>query len=319
VDETSQHSSSREARNERPVARLAPWDILRPRELARSLVARGQRRIDTFMTSRLGEDFAARLRRVPTYRTGSDVDAFGLDPEWTRYALASVAFLHRHYFRSEVRGIEGLPKGRVLLAANHSGQIPLDAAMIGAALFMDAEPPRFMRAMVEKWSQTLPFVSLLFSRVGQVPGLPENARRLLEQDEALLVFPEGAKGIAKPFDKRYQLGDFGLGFVRLAMETKTPIVPVAVVGAEEQYVSIANLEGLAKALRMPAFPIIPQMLLPLGFLPLPVRYRIQFGTPMHITGDCDDEEAVVAAADRVKSSIDRMLQDAVKKRESIFF
>src|SRR6185436_18428359 len=111
-------------------------------------------------------------------------------------ALASVAFLHRKYFRTEVFGAENVPNGRVLIIANHSGQVPIDGAIIGATLFMDVEPPRFMRAMVEKWSQTLPFVSTLFPRVGQVVGVPENARRLLERDEALLVFPEGSRGIS---------------------------------------------------------------------------------------------------------------------------
>src|SRR5262249_8285774 len=161
-----------------------------------------------------------------------------------------------------VRGIENVPRGRVLLIANHSGQIPIDAALIGASLFMDAEPPRFMRAMVERWAHTLPFVSLLFSRVGQVVGVPENAHRLLEQEEALLVFPEGSRGISKTFDRRYQLVDFGLCFMRLAIETNTPIVPVAVIGGEEQYISVANVESLAKLFKMPAFPVIPQLIVP---------------------------------------------------------
>jgi hypothetical protein len=117
-----------------------------------------------------------------------------MDPQWTKYALASVAFLHRHYFRTEVTGVRNVPTGRVLLVANHSGQIPIDGAIIGASLFMDVEPPRFMRAMVEKWTQTLPFVPLLLSRVGQVVGIPENAMRLLESEEALLVFPRALAG-----------------------------------------------------------------------------------------------------------------------------
>src|SRR5262249_43055757 len=180
-----------------------------------------------------------------------------------------------------------------LLIANHSGQVPLDASLIGASLFMDTEPPRFIRAMVEKWTQTLPFVSLLFSRVGQVVGVPENASRLLEREEALLVFPEGARGISKTFDRRYQLTDFALGFMRLAIETGTPIVPIAVIGGEEQYVSVANLTGLARVLRVPAFPILPQLLLPGGQLPLPTKYRIYFGEPMTFRGDADDDDSVI--------------------------
>ena len=175
--------------------------------LARRIVDGATSGIDDWMTGKLGEEFNERLARVPLNLTATGVDEFGLDPQWTKYALASVAFLHRKYFRTEIFGKEHVPAGRVLLISNHSGQIPIDAALIGASLFMDVEPPRFTRAMVEKWTQTLPFVSLLFARVGQVVGVPENAKRLLESDEALLVFPEGARGISKSFDQRYnQIG-----------------------------------------------------------------------------------------------------------------
>jgi len=200
---------------------------------ARRVREAAEETLDSWMSSMLGEDFTERLQRVPVALGSSGVDPFGLDPGWTKYALASAAFLHRRYFRTEVFGADKVPTGRVLLIANHSGQLPIDGAILGATMFMDVDPPRFMRAMVEKWSQSIPFVSTLFPRVGQVVGVPENARRLLEQGEALLVFPEGARGISKTFDRRYQLADFGLGFMRLAIETNTPIVPIAVVGGEE--------------------------------------------------------------------------------------
>src|SRR6478735_2113832 len=136
--------------------------------------------VEDWLESRLGEEFRTRLARVPMSLGHAGVDPFGLDPQWAKYAILVATFLHRHYFRSDVFGIENVPKGRVLLVANHSGQVPLDGVLIGAALFADAEPPRIMRAMVEKWSQTLPFVGTAFSRIGQVVGVPENARRLLE-------------------------------------------------------------------------------------------------------------------------------------------
>jgi len=268
----------------------------------------------------LGEDFDKRLARVPLNLGASGVDAFGLDPQWTKYALAAIAYLHRRYFRSEVFGAKNIPKGRVLLIANHSGQIPLDGALIGAALFMDVEPPRFMRAMVEKWTQTLPFVSTLFSRVGQVVGVPENAQRLLEQGEALLVFPEGARGISKTFDKRYQLMPFGLGFMRLAIETGTPIVPVAVIGGEEQYISVGNVSSLAKLLRMPSFPVIPQLLLPGGQLPFPTKYRIYFGEPMRFNGDPDDDDAVMdQKVQLVRGTLQSMINRGLRDRKHIFW
>jgi 1-acyl-sn-glycerol-3-phosphate acyltransferase len=288
--------------------------------LARRLIDAAVSGVDDWMTGKLGEEFNERLARVPLNLTATGVDEFGLDPQWTKYALASAAFLHRKYFRTEVSGRENVPAGRVLVIANHSGQIPIDAALIGAAMFMDVEPPRFMRAMVDKWTQTLPFVSLLFSRVGQVVGVPENAKRLLDSEEALLVFPEGARGIAKPFDQRYQLCEFGLGFMRLALETGTPIVPVSVVGGEEQYVSLGNFDGLAKLLRMPNLPILPQLLLPFGALPLPTRYRITFGEPMRFEGDPDDDDAVIEEkVFAVKATIQSMVNRGLKARKSIFF
>jgi 1-acyl-sn-glycerol-3-phosphate acyltransferase len=287
---------------------------------AKRMLGRAVGAVDDWMTGLLGEEFNARLARVPLALSAAGVDPFGLDPQWTKWTLASVAFLHRHYFRTEVFNANHLPQGRVLLVANHSGQIPMDAALIGASLFMDVEPPRFMRAMVEKWTQTLPFVSMLFSRVGQVVGVPENARRLLEQGEALLVFPEGARGISKTFDKRYQLADFGLGFMRLAIETETPIVPVAVIGGEEQYISVANIESIAKVLRMPAFPVMPQLLLPGGQLPFPTKYRIYFGEPMYFGGDPDDDDAVIEEKVwLVKATVQSMVNRGVKARKNVFW
>ena len=170
--------------------------------LLRRVLGAAEHTLDETLERLLGEGLNARLARVPMALGGSGVDPFGLDPEWAKFALTTVGLLHRRYFRTEVHGVENVPPGRILLIANHSGQVPLDGAIIGAAMFMDAEPPRIVRAMVEKWAVSLPFVSLLFARVGQVVGVPENAKRLLEQGEALLVFPEGARGISKTFDRR---------------------------------------------------------------------------------------------------------------------
>lgn len=306
-------------RVERRLARLG-GKLFGVAPLARKLVSDAVSAVDDFMTARLGEEFNDRLARVPKNLMSSGVDPFGMDPEWTKYALASAAFLHRHYFRTEVRGQEHVPAGRVLLIANHSGQVPIDGALIGASLFMDVEPPRFMRAMVEKWSQTLPFVSIFFSRVGQVVGVPENAKRLLERDEVLLVFPEGARGISKTFDQRYRLTDFGLGFMRLAIETGTPIVPVSVIGGEEQYVNVKNVETLARLFRMPAFPLIPQLLVPGGVLPLPTKYRITFGEPMFFGGDSDDDDSVMEEkVELVRATIQAMVNRGLRERKSVFF
>jgi 1-acyl-sn-glycerol-3-phosphate acyltransferase len=295
------------------LARLAP-------AVLRGLSATADDTVEAGLRRALGESFADRMARVPLALGPTGIDPFGLDPHWARYLFLTVALLHRKYFRTEVHGVENVPHGRVLLVANHSGQIPLDGALIAAAMFMDAEPPRIVRAMVEKWAVGLPFVSMLFARVGQVAGVPENATRLLAQGEVLLVFPEGAKGVAKPFEKRYQLTDFGHGFMRLAVETQTPIVPVAVVGGEEQYISVGNFEALAKLLGMPAFPIVPQLLLPGGQLPLPTRYRLWFGEPMRFSGDPDDDDAVVEEKVwLVRQTVQAMLGRALQQRKHVFW
>ncbi len=295
--------------------------------LLRGVQGRAQRAVDDavdsasrWMNTALGDDVDSRMKRVPVALGEAGVDPFGLDPRWTKWALVSSGFLHRHYFRTEVFGANHIPSGRVVLISNHSGQLPVDGALIGAAMFFDVEPPRFIRAMVEKWTQTLPFVSLLFSRVGQVVGVPENARRLLEQDEALLVFPEGVRGIAKTYEHRYQLTEFGLGFMRLAIATKSPIVPVACIGGEEQYISVANLTAVAKLLGLPAFPIMPQLLIPGGQLPLPTRYRIYFGEPLVFDGDPDDDDAVIEEKVwLVKATVQAMVNRGLKERPHVFW
>jgi 1-acyl-sn-glycerol-3-phosphate acyltransferase len=299
------------------IARFATHDAL-PLAHRGADTVRGA--LDDFTIRLLGRDFEDRLKRVPMPMAAGGVDPFGLDPEWAKYAVGVAAFFHRFYFRTSVYGIDRVPIGRVLLVSNHSGQFPIDGMLIAASMFLDAEPPRIMRSMVEKWTQTLPFVSTLFSRVGQVVGVPENARRLLELGEAITVFPEGARGISKPFSERYKLTDFGLGFMRLALETDTPIVPVAVIGAEEQYISFGNIDSVAKVLGMPSFPLIPQWLFPGGQMPLPTKYRIYFGEPMYFEGDPDDDDAVIEdKVSRVKGTIQSMLNRGLKERKAIFW
>lgn len=274
---------------------------------------------DELTTRVLGADFEQRVKLLERrYQTG--MDPFGFDLETARRAAAVCSIFHRMYFRTEVFGIQNVPTGRALLIANHSGQIPIDAAIIGSAMFLDANPPRVTRSMVDRWTATLPFVSMFFNRVGQVVGLPENARRLLAMEELLLAFPEGTRGVAKPFSKRYELEDFGLGFMRLAIETGTPIVPVAVIGAEEQYVSLGNFSWAARALNLPVFPLVPQVLLPGGQLPLPTKYRLHFGEPMRFHGDAEDDDAVIAEKVwLVRQTISHLLSQGLKARKSVFF
>jgi 1-acyl-sn-glycerol-3-phosphate acyltransferase len=288
--------------------------------MARGLFRMAKGAIRGVASAVLGEELERRLDQVTRDLAPDGVDPFGWDPDYARYAIAFATTLSRSYFRTMVTGIENLPKGRVLIVANHAGQIPLDGIIIAVSVFLEANPPRVVRAMVEKWSQTLPFVSTFFAKCGQVVGVPENATRLLQSGEAVLVFPEGTRGLAKTFAHRYELTDFGLGFMRLALETDTPIVPLAVIGAEEQYISVANLRSVAKALHLPSFPVIPQLFIPGGQLPLPTRYRLHFGEPLYFRGDPDDDDTVIEEKVWVvKATIQSMLNKGLMERKSLFF
>lgn len=263
-----------------------------------------------------GDQAESRLAAIARPENEYGVDPFGFNLDYALSAIAPILWLYKNYFRVETHGLQNVPKGRVLLVANHSGQLPIDAAMIGVALLTEGKPPRAIRSMVEKWTATLPYVSTFFARVGQIVGTPENCRRLLESDEAILVFPEGVRGIAKLWPQRYQLQDFGLGFMRLALETKTPVVPIAVIGAEEQAPALMNVKPLARALGFPAFPITPTVVP----FPLPTKYRIYFGEPMTFTGRPDDEDAELdKKVKEVKSAIQGMIHDGLKDRKSVFF
>jgi 1-acyl-sn-glycerol-3-phosphate acyltransferase len=244
------------------------------------------------------------------------VDPFGFNVDFSLSALAPFLWLYRNYFRVETYGIDRVPPGRVLLVSNHSGQLPLDGAMIGVSMLVEADPPRAIRSMVEKWVPSLPYVSTFMARMGQIVGTPENCRRLLEAEEAILVFPEGQRGINKLWPQRYQLQEFGLGFMRLALETRTPIVPIAVVGAEEQAPALMNLKPVAKLLGFPAFPVTPTGVP----IPLPTKYRIYYGDPLTFTGRPDDEDSELDKKVRtVKAAIQSMLHQGLKERRGVFW
>lgn len=268
--------------------------------------------------TQLGPHDLERIRRLPTRQNEYGYDPFGFNRDDAKVAIVLARWLYRHYFRCRVQGIENVPVGRVMLVGNHSGQLPFDAVNIAAAMVFDAEPPRLPRAMIERYVPQLPYVSYLFSRWGQVVGTPDNCRRLLEDEEALLIFPEGARGISKPFTQRYQLQPFGHGFMRLALQTNTPIVPIAVIGGEEQAPAF-NLRPLAKLIGAPALPVMP---FPPFFpiVPLPSRYYLYFGEPRCFTGDPDDdEEQIERLVRQVRLSIESMIRIGLAERRAIYF
>lgn len=255
-------------------------------------------------------------------------DPYGMDPEAIAAVRPFLRFMYRTWWRTSVEGLENVPaEGRALLVANHSGVLPWDGAMIAAAVAEDhpAQNERILRSLHLHWFSTLPFVAPALAAMGQVPGLPENAVRLLENDELVCVFPEGLKGVGKLYKDRYKLARFGRGgFVQVALRAQAPIVPVAVVGAEEIYPMLANAEPLARLLGMPYFPITPffPWFGPLGVIPLPTRWSITFCEPLRTDeydpASADDPLTVLGLTEMVRERIQGTIDAKLAARKSVF-
>jgi 1-acyl-sn-glycerol-3-phosphate acyltransferase len=270
--------------------------------------------------------FAYQQRELAQRGTAYSVDDFGFDPQWTESFLSVFKVLYRDYWRVETTGIENVPAtGRALLVANHAGVLPWDGTMIKTAMFVEHPHPRHVRALVASLFMGMPVLSWFLRRTGQTVGHPDDTRRLLERDDLVLVFPEGVKGTGKPFKDRYRLRRFGRGgFVSTAIRAGAPIIPVSVVGSEEIYPMIADLAPVARALGMPYMPVTPlwPWLGPLGLLPLPSKWRIQFHEPIHVETyppeAADDRNLVMALADEVRETIQKGVYENLKRRRSIF-
>jgi 1-acyl-sn-glycerol-3-phosphate acyltransferase len=245
------------------------------------------------------------------------VDPFGLDPVFRRRCIPPFRFLHERYWRVEVTGAHHVPtKGPALLVSNHSGAIPFDGAMICASVELRRE--RTLRFLYDRFVQNLPVVDVFYRKMGGVVASRENAITLLNAGELLLVFPEGVSGVAKPFGDRYRLRPFSAGFARLALTLDVPIIPVAVVGAEEIYPLVGRVEGVGKAFGMPYVPVTPffPMLGLLGTLPLPTKWFIRFGKPIRLSAADGPAEA---HAQRCKQKIQGMVRRLRRNRQSVFF
>ncbi len=258
---------------------------------------------------------------LSTLRIGKDkqlgsfgYDAWGYHAESVRWGLAVVRQLYERYFRVQAFGLERVPEqGRVLIVANHSGQLPFDGLLLGYALQTNPHAPRSARALVERFFPTVPWLGNLLARVGAVIGDPANCARMLRQEEAVIVFPEGARGAGKPYRSRYQLQRFGTGFMHLAMECDTPILPVGIVGCEESMPSLGNIAPLARMLSVPYIPIAPPF-------PLPARVSLHIGAPMRFSADAqDDEAAVEARVEQVKSAIRDLVAQGLDARGDRMF
>ncbi|HEY7957591.1 MAG: lysophospholipid acyltransferase family protein [Polyangia bacterium] len=267
--------------------------------------------------------------RALAMRDRSDVvDEFGRDPQVASRIEPLLEFLYKSYFRVSARGMGHIPDdGRALIVANHSGTLPYDGAMIMHAVKHEHSAARDVRPLVEDFVFHFPYLGTLMNRIGGVRACPENAERLLEQDQLVAVFPEGIKGIGKLYRERYQLQRFGRGgFIKLALKCDAPIIPTAVVGAEEIHPMLTKITWLAKSVGIPYLPITPTFpaLGPIGLLPLPTKWFIAFGEPLYYNAEYGAEGAgdrilVNKLAEQVRNRIQSMIDDLLRTRKSVLF
>jgi 1-acyl-sn-glycerol-3-phosphate acyltransferase len=258
---------------------------------------------------------------------GAETDQFGFDPEFNARLLLPVArAIYRHWFRVRMRGLGHVPPaGPALVVANHSGTLPLDAIMLQAGLHDEHPAGRNLRLLGADLVYEIPLLSALARKGGHTRACPADAHILLRSGELVGVFPEGFKGIGKPFTDRYQLRRFGRGgFAVTAIRARVPIVPCAIVGAEEIYPLIGNAKPVAQLLKLPYFPITPLFpwLGPIGAVPLPSRWIIEFCQP--VSTDCydpgseQDPSVIADLSGRVRGTIQRKLDDLLAERGPAF-
>jgi len=255
-----------------------------------------------------------------------EVDEFGYDPRFMERVLPFFEFLYTVWWRVEATGVQNVPeKGAALIVANHSGVLPWDGLMVNLAVRHEHPGRRSCRMLALDMFALLPFLAPLLAQSGAVRANPENAERLLRKGELVGVFPEGVKGVGKRFKDRYKLARFGRGgFVRIALRTGAPIIPCAVVGAEEIHPALARMDWLGKPLGLPYVPITPTfpLLGPLGFVPLPSKWSIAMGEPIRMDGygpdAADDPMLVNRLSEEVRATIQRMVDDGLARRKSVW-
>ncbi|HEX9824591.1 MAG TPA: lysophospholipid acyltransferase family protein [Actinomycetota bacterium] len=272
------------------------------------------------------EELLAFLRR--RFTGDYEIDVFGFDRELTEKVLAPLArLLHHDYFRVDWRGLEQVPsEGSALLVANHAGTVPMDAVIMKFGLLDEHPAHRHVRLLAADLAFRMPFVGELARKSGNTLATEADALRLLTAGELLGVFPEGYKGVGKRFKDRYRLQRFGRGgFIELALHAKAPIVPVAIVGSEEIYPMLSQAKPLARIFNLPYFPITPTFpwLGPLGAIPLPSKWVIEFGEPIRTDEYPDDawQDALLVfeLTDRVRDEIQQMLYRNLMHRRSVFW
>jgi 1-acyl-sn-glycerol-3-phosphate acyltransferase len=259
----------------------------------------------------MSDDIAARLEHLELPFDARGIDPYGISKWHLGMGYRALGALYRNYFKTRAFGMENIPaRGRAMLVGNHSGGVALDGAMVIASCFFDKDPPRLAQGMAEKFINRIPFGGVWASRCGQFTGLPEHAQRLLEDDRLLMVFPEGAKGTAKLWKERWSLVDFGTGFIRLALRTRTPIVPFGFIGGGDAIPTVTNLYKVGRLMGMPYLPVTPWV----APIPRPVRLEVHYGTPLRFEGTgSEEDDVIVRYVEQVKSSIAALIE---KGRES---
>jgi 1-acyl-sn-glycerol-3-phosphate acyltransferase len=285
----------------------------------------GSPRPETEWERKLAGALAFLRRRV----TGEyEVDEFGFDPDLSEHLIAApFRPLYNRWFRVEMRGLENVPdEGCGLIVGNHSGTLPLDAIMLSLGLLDHHPAHRRLRLLAADLVFATPFLAPIARKGGSTLACSADAERLLNGGELVGVFPEGFKGIGKPFKERYKLQRFGRGgFVSAALRTGAPIIPCSIVGAEEIYPMIGNVKSLARALGLPYVPITPLFpaLGPVGLLPLPSKWIIEFGEPIetrhHGAAAADDSMLIFELTDQVREIIQQTLYGLLMSRRSVFF
>lgn len=310
------------ARETRTASGKATLPGLPVEDIVLAVVQAAQRVLGSDWERRLAVTFAALRKRL----TGDfEVDEFGFDPQLTEILIAAVEPLAETWFRLEVRGAENIPTdGGALLVANHSGTVPLDGVMTGYAV--KKYSGRDLRPLGADLVFALPFVGQMARRAGATLACTQDAERLLGTGEIAGVWPEGFKGIGKPFAERYKLQRFGRGgFVSSALRAQVPIVPVSIVGAEEIYPLVGNVPSLARLLGLPYLPVTPffPLLGPLGMIPLPSKWIIEFGEPIRTDAyepdAADDPMLLFNVTDQVRETIQQTLYRLLVDRGNAFF
>lgn len=245
-------------------------------------------------------------------------DPWGLDHKLIKSSLKGVWLLYKHYFRVRLLGAEKVQDRPYMVVANHTGQIALDGMLLYCAFLTQIHPPKVLRAMVERFVPTLPFLGDFFAGGGAILGDRQNCEYLMKKGESLMVFPEGIRGIAKSTRDYYKVQSFTRGFYRMALINHTPIIPCAIIGCEEMYPYVYHLKGLAEQFGLPALPLSPSLLLgPLGALPLPSPVDILLGDPIELpdtlTVDSPDKD-IELQVKQLEETIQALIRTGLKNR-----